>query len=93
MLTRRHFLYGVAGVAALAAVGGGWVEIKQGISAGDTVVLADNTAELPTNTNNNQRRTTTTTTTRATAGATSAAQPGGGSSTQPSAQPTATASR
>lgn len=75
------------------AVGGGWVEIKQGISAGDTVVLADNTAELPTNTNNNQRRTTTTTTTRATAGATSAAQPGGGSSTQPSAQPTATASR
>ncbi|MFR5091181.1 MAG: twin-arginine translocation signal domain-containing protein [Adlercreutzia equolifaciens] len=23
MLTRRHFLYGVAGVAALAAVGGG----------------------------------------------------------------------
>ena len=75
------------------AVGGGWVEIKQGISAGDKVVLADNTAELPTNTNNNQRRTTTTTTTRATAGATSAAQPGGGSSTQPSAQPTATASR
>ncbi len=75
------------------AVGGGWVEIKQGISAGDTVVLADNTAELPTNTNNNQRRTTTTTTTRATAGATSAAQPGGGSSTQPSAQPTATARR
>lgn len=71
------------------AVGGGWVEIKQGISAGDTVVLADNTAELPTNTNNNQRRTTTT----ATAQATSAAQPGGGSSTQPSAQPTATASR
>ena len=71
------------------AVGGGWVEIKQGISAGDTVVLADNTAELPTNTNNNQRRTTTT----ATAQATTAAQPGGGSSTQPSAQPTATASR
>ncbi|GAA0341045.1 efflux RND transporter periplasmic adaptor subunit [Micropruina glycogenica] len=71
------------------AVGGGWVEIKQGISAGDTVVLADNTAELPTNTNNNQRRTTTT----ATAQATTAAQSGGGSSTQPSAQPTATASR
>lgn len=72
------------------AVGGGWVEIKQGISAGDTVVLADNTAELPTNTTNQRR---TTTTTRATAGATTSAQPGGGSSTQPSAQPTATASR
>ena len=32
MLTRRHFLYGVAGVAALAAVGGGaaWAAGRSG---------------------------------------------------------------
>lgn len=34
------------------AVGGGWVEITQGVDEGDLVVLADNTAALPTNSSN-----------------------------------------
>jgi len=73
------------------AVGGGWVQITEGITAGDKVVLADNTAELPTNTSN--RRTTSTSTARASASASAAAQPGGASTAQATAQPTATATR
>jgi len=69
------------------AVGGGWVQIVDGITAGQTVVLADNTAELPTNTTNRR----TSNTTRATASA--SAQPDGGSTSQPSAAPSATPSR
>lgn len=74
------------------AVGGGWIEITQGVNAGDLVVLADNTAALPTNSNG---RRTTTTTTRATASASAA--PGGGAAPdgggQPSAAPSAAPSR
>ena len=71
------------------ATGGGWVEITSGLTAGQTVVLADNTAELPTNTSNRR----TTTTTRATATASAAAQPAGASTTQPTAAPSATPTR
>ncbi len=73
------------------AVGGGWVDVTDGIAAGDLVVLADNTAELPTN--SNQRRTTTTT--RPSAAASASAQPGGEqpSGTPPSAAPSASPSR
>ena len=70
----------------------GWIEITQGVNAGDLVVLADNTAALPTNSNG---RRTTTTTTRATASASAA--PGGGAAPdgggQPSAAPSAAPSR
>lgn len=59
------------------AVGGGWVEITGGIDAGDLVVLADNTAALPTNSNG--RRTTSTTRPSASV----SAEPGGEPSTQP----------
>ncbi|MFT3834545.1 MAG: HlyD family efflux transporter periplasmic adaptor subunit [Micropruina sp.] len=64
------------------AVGGGWIEITSGVKAGDLVVLADNTAALPTNSNG---RRTTTSTTRAMASPSATGQP-----TQPTgqAQPT-----
>ncbi len=76
------------------AVGGGWVEITGGINAGDLVVLADNTAALPTNSNG--RRTTSTTRPSASAsaepGGEPSAQPGGGEpsgGTRPGATPSA----
>ena len=68
------------------AVGGGWVEITSGLNAGQIVVLADNTAEIPTNTS--QRRTTmgTSSTTRTSTSPVTAAP----SDSTPSPQPTAT---
>lgn len=69
------------------AVGGGWIEITSGVKPGDLVVLADNTAALPTNSNG---RRTTTSTTRATASPSASGQP-----VQPTgeAQPTPSATR
>jgi len=64
-------------------VGGGWVEITSGLNAGTIVVLADNTAEIPSN-QTSRRRTTSTSTTTASASGTS------GTST-PAAVPSATA--
>lgn len=73
------------------AVGGGWVEITSGLEAGAIVVLADNTAEIPSNQTSRRRTTTTTTssgtTSTSSGGATAAAA-------TPSAEPsTATTSR
>lgn len=65
------------------AVGGGWVEIMSGLEAGTIVVLADNTAEIPSN-QSSRRRTTSSSTASASAPATS------GTST-PTAAPSATA--
>jgi RND family efflux transporter MFP subunit len=75
------------------AVGSGWVQITSGLDAGALVVLADNTAEIPSNTTN--RRTTTSSSTRssASASATAAATAGATASAAPSAQPTSTAGR
>ncbi|MCC6494633.1 MAG: biotin/lipoyl-binding protein [Propionibacteriaceae bacterium] len=71
------------------AVGGGWVEITDGLDAGQLVVLADRTADIPANAT--RRRTTTTSTSAASAAA--SAQPTSEASTPASAQPTATATR
>lgn len=72
------------------AVGGGWIEITQGVAAGDLVVLADNTAALPANSTN--RRTTTTTSPNAGPGTNApSATPSGG--VQPSAAPSASPTR
>lgn len=72
------------------AVGGGWVQITSGLEAGTLVVLADNTAEIPSNQSN--RRSSSTTTSRSGATATASASAAGASaSTAP--QPSATASR
>ena len=72
------------------AVGAGWVEITQGLNAGELVALADNTAALPTNSNGRR------TTTPASPSVSAPAQPGARSSTgtgtsgvtQPSVSPT-----
>ncbi len=72
------------------AVGAGWVEITQGLNAGELVALADNTAALPTNSNGRR------TTTPASPSVSASAQPGARSSTgtgtsgatQPSVSPT-----
>lgn len=61
-------------------VGGGWVEITSGLNAGTIVVLADNTAEIPSN-QINRRRTTSTSTASASSSGTST----------PAAVPSATA--
>jgi len=74
------------------AVGGGWVQITSGLEAGTLVVLADNTAEIPSNQSN--RRSTSTTTSRSGATASASASAAGteaSASTAP--QPSATASR
>lgn len=71
------------------AVGGGWVEIISGLTAGQIVVLADSTAEIPTNTT--QRRMTTgmgSTARTSTAPVTAAP-----SESTPSPQPSASANR
>lgn len=73
------------------AVGSGWVQITSGLDAGALVVLADNTAEIPSNTTN--RRTVTSSTSRSSASASAAPTAGASASTAPSAQPTSTASR
>ena len=76
------------------AVGGGWVEITEGLDAGELVVLADSTAAIPTNAD--RRRTTTSTSTassQSSAPAVTAATPSSGGTTPASAQPTATASK
>lgn len=39
LLTRRHFLYGVAGVAAITALGGGYAYMQSNEDAGDVEVL------------------------------------------------------
>ncbi len=39
LLTRRHFLYGVAGVAALAALGGGYAYMQSNEDPGDVTTL------------------------------------------------------
>lgn len=73
------------------AVGGGWVEITSGLEAGTIVVLADNTAEIPSNQSTRRRTTTSTSTSSASA----TAQAGSGTATSqasaPAAEPTATA--
>ncbi len=80
------------------AVGGGWVQITSGLDAGTLVVLADTTAEIPSNTTNNRRTTssgtssTRATSTRASTGATTAPTTGGQAGTA-STQPTSSASR
>lgn len=82
------------------AVGGGWVQVTSGLDAGTLVVLADTTAEIPSNTTNNNRRTTSSSTsstratsTRASAEATSAPTGGAQAGATASAQPTSSASR
>ena len=76
-------------------VGGGWVEITDGLEAGKLVVLADRTADIPANAT--RRRTTTTSSSSSTASAnassSASAQPSSGASAQASAQPTASASK
>lgn len=72
------------------AVGGGWVQITSGLEAGTLVVLADNTAEIPSNQSNRRSSSTTTSRSGATASA-SASAAGASASTAP--QPSATASR
>ncbi len=72
------------------AVGAGWVEVTKGLSAGELVVLADNTAALPTNSNGRR------TTTPASPSVSAPAQPGGqpstgtrtGGAARPSVSPT-----
>ena len=76
------------------AVGAGWVEITEGLEAGELVVLADSNAAIPTNAD--RRRTTTSTSTassQASAPATAAAAPSSGGTVQASVQPTATATK
>lgn len=69
------------------AVGGGWVEITEGLTAGQVVVLADRTAAIPSNTTRRTTRTTTTTSTSGSTstGSTATARP---TTTEPSSQPT-----
>jgi len=74
------------------AVGGGWVQITSGLDAGAIVVLADNTAAIPSN-QTSRRRTTSTSSSSASASASAAAGSGtatAGTST-PAAEPSATA--
>jgi multidrug efflux pump subunit AcrA (membrane-fusion protein) len=66
------------------AVGGGRVEITEGLTAGQVVVLADRTADLPSNTTN--RRTTSTTNSRSSSSSSSSAT--AAATTAPSSQPT-----
>jgi multidrug efflux pump subunit AcrA (membrane-fusion protein) len=75
------------------AVGGGWVEITEGIEAGKLVVLADRTADIPTNANRRRTTTTSTSSSSASSAPSASAQPSGAATTQASAQPTATATR
>jgi HlyD family secretion protein len=74
-------------------VGGGWVEITEGLEAGKLVVLADRTAAIPTNSNRRRTTTTSTSSSSASAAASATAQPTSGASTQASAQPTASATK
>ena len=73
-------------------VGGGWVEITEGLEAGKLVVLADRTADIPTNATRRRTTTTSTSSSSASASASATAQPTSGASTPASAQPTASAS-
>ncbi|HQA78428.1 MAG TPA: hypothetical protein PLL50_08760 [Propionicimonas sp.] len=73
------------------AVGAGRVEITEGLATGQLVVLADRTADIPSNTTN--RRSRTSSTSSSSSGATASAQPSAAATTQPSSQPTASASR
>ena len=73
------------------AVGGGWVAITEGLEAGKLVVLADRTADIPTN--DNRRRTTTTSTSSSSASSSASAQPSSAPSSPASTQPTASAAR
>ncbi len=71
------------------AMGGGWVEISSGLTAGDLVVLADNTAELPAYQSTRRR---TTSTSSATSTGTPVATSGStAEASAPAAQPSATA--
>ncbi|MFT4216340.1 MAG: HlyD family efflux transporter periplasmic adaptor subunit [Micropruina sp.] len=67
------------------AVGGGWIEITDGVKAGDLVVLADNTAELPANSTGRRSSS------QSSASASASAQPA--ASSAPSAAPSASPSR
>ena len=69
-------------------VGGGWVEVTSGLNAGQIVVLADSTAEIPANAT--RRRTTTSSSSSRSSAATTAA-PTGATSSEPSVAPTPTA--
>jgi len=73
------------------AVGGGWVEITEGLEAGKLVVLADTTAEIPSNQSNFRRSTTSSSSSSSSAAASAA--PTAGATASASSQPTATASR
>jgi len=69
-------------------VGAGRVEITEGLTAGQIVVLADRTAEIPANAT--RRRTTTTTSSSSSTSTSSAsAQPSATASSQPSSEPSA----
>lgn len=65
-------------------VGGGWVQITEGVSAGQLVVLADRTAAIPTN--STTRRTTSTASSTRSSGST-APSAVASSATQPSSTP------
>lgn len=72
------------------AVGGGWVQITSGLDAGAIVVLADNTAEIPSN--QTSRRRTTSTSSSSTSSSTAASSAGATpAAAAPTAQPSATA--
>ncbi len=76
------------------AVGGGWVQITEGLEAGRLVVLADTTAEIPSNQSNFRRTTTASSSSRSSTTATSApSAPATASATTQAAQPTSTAGR
>jgi multidrug efflux pump subunit AcrA (membrane-fusion protein) len=74
-------------------VGGGWVEITDGLQAGQLVVLADRTAAIPTNSNRRRTTTTSTSSSSASASASAAAQPTSGASTQAPTRPTASSTK
>ena len=77
------------------AVGGGWVQVSEGLQAGTLVVLADNTAAIPANQSNRRSSSTSTATASANPSASAGAVPtaGGQSSSVPSAAATGTAGR
>jgi RND family efflux transporter MFP subunit len=76
------------------AVGGGWVQITSGLDAGKLVVLADNTAAIPSNQSNRRLGTSTGSSSSSRSSGTATAVPTtGASGSAGSAEPTATASR
>ena len=68
------------------AVGGGWVEITEGLAAGQVVVIADRTAAIPSN--QTIRRTVTSSSSSSTSSTRATTRPSSQPTTQPSSQPT-----